>query len=123
MVALDARKLGWAPGAETGSRGGGWRLVCEAHGREESQQRAQARENWRTARLVRRRGASTAVLGVRAGRWRRVERPGSFGRSQGRGAARAWRVAGGLDSDGDLGSVENRGGRERREGEREMEVD
>ena len=42
MVALDTEKLGWAPGAETGSRGGGRRLVCEAHGREESQQRAQA---------------------------------------------------------------------------------
>ena len=52
-----------------------------------------------------------------------MERPGSFGRSQGRGAVRAWRVAGGLDPDGDLGSAENRGGRERREREREMEFD
>ena len=45
-----------------------------------------------TARRVRRRGASTAVLGVRAGRWRRVERPRGFGRTRdgesGEGAAR-----------------------------------
>ena len=35
-----------------------------------------------TARRVRRRGASTAILGVRAGRWRRVERPRDFGRTR-----------------------------------------
>ena len=35
-----------------------------------------------TARRVRRRGASTAVLGVRAGRWRRVERPRGFRRTR-----------------------------------------
>ena len=82
MAALDAGKLGRAPGAETGSRGGGRRLVCEAHGREESQQRAQASGEAAhgSARRVRRRGASTAVLGVRARRWRRVERPRGFGR-------------------------------------------
>ena len=33
-----------------------------------------------SARRVRRRGASTAVLGVRARRWRRVERPKGFRR-------------------------------------------
>ena len=94
MAALDAGKLGRAPGAETGSRGRGRRLVCEAHGREESQQRAQASGELAhdTARRVRRRGASTAVLGVRAGRWRRVERPRGFGRTRdgesGEGAAR-----------------------------------
>ena len=50
-------------------------------GREESQ--ARARAGWGkmvhgTARLVRRRGTPTAVLGVRARRWRRVERPRDF---------------------------------------------
>ena len=61
---------------------GGRRLVCEAHGREKSQQKAQAigEAAHGSARRVRRRGASTAVLGVRARRWRRVERPRGFGR-------------------------------------------
>ena len=35
--------------------------------------------------------------------------------NQGLGAARARRVAGGLDSNGDHGSAQNRGGREKRE--------
>ena len=103
MVALDARKLGWAPGAETGSRGGGRRLVCKAHGREESQQRAQASGEAAhgSARRVRRRGASTTVLGVRAGRWCRVEGPRGFGRTkdgEGLGRGEARRVAGELCS-------------------------
>ena len=88
MVALDAGKLGWAPGAETGSRGGGRRLVCEAHGREESQQRAQA--SGELAHGMTRRVVAVArrasILNVRAGRWRRVERPRRFERSQGRGS-------------------------------------
>ena len=67
-----------------------------------------------TARRVRRRGASTAVLGVRAGRECRVERPRSFRRSQGRGVVRARLVAGGLDSDGDHGSASAEQGREER---------
>ena len=113
MVALDAGKLGWAPGAETGSRGGGRRLVCEAHGREKSQQKAQASGEAAhgSARRVRRRGASTAVLGVRARRWRRVamrsfrrDRDGAAG-----GTARARPMAVGL------------GVHRRREGERGKE--
>jgi len=49
--------------AEEG-QGRGFAASCEAaHG---------------TARRVRRRGASTAVLGVRVGRWRRVAMPRSF---------------------------------------------
>ena len=48
-----------------------------------------------TARRIVAVARRAAILGVRAGRWRRVERPRSFGRSQGWGAARAWRVAGG----------------------------
>ena len=62
-----------------------------------------------TARRVRRRGASTAVLGVRTGRECRVERS----RSQGQGAARMQCVAGGLSSDGDLGSTGAEQGRVR----------
>ena len=91
-------------------------------GREESQ--ARARAGWGkmvhgTARLVRRRGTPTAVLGVPAGRECRVERPRSFGRSQGRGAVRARRVAGGLWSAG----RETGEGRERAERvERKREI-
>ena len=87
MVALDAGKLGWAPGAETGSRGGGRRLVCKAHGREESQQRRKRAENWRTTRL----GASSL--------WR-VERPSSVC-VQGDGAAWRDRDASGEARDGE----------------------
>jgi len=49
-----------------------------------ARQRAQASRELAhgTARRVRRRGASTAVLGVRAGRWCRVERPRGFGRTK-----------------------------------------
>ena len=88
MAALDAGKLGRAPGAETGSRGGGRRLVCEAHGREESQQRAQASGELAhgTTRGVVAVARRASILGVRAGRWRRMERLRRFGRSQGRGS-------------------------------------
>jgi len=67
-----------------GSRGGGRGLVCEAKGREESTAEAQASGELAhgTARRVRRRGASTTILGVRAGRWCRVERPRGFGRTK-----------------------------------------
>ena len=80
-----------------GSRGGGRRSVCEAKGgRRARRGRERAGELVHgTARLVRRCGTPTAVLGVRAGRECRVERPRSYGRSQGRGAARARHVAGG----------------------------
>ena len=82
MVALDAGKLGWAPGAETGSRGGGRRLICKAHGREESQQRRKRAENWRTARLgvfvavACRRPSSACALGESAA-WRVREATGA----------------------------------------------
>ena len=81
-----------------GSRGGGRRSVCKAKGgRRARRGRERAGELVHgTARLVRRRGTPTAVLGVRAGRECRVERPRSIGSSQGRGAVRARRVAGGL---------------------------
>ena len=87
MAALDAGKLGRVPGAETGSRGGGRRLVCKAHGREESQQRRKRAENWRTTRL----GASSL--------WR-VERPSSVC-VQGDGAAWRDRDASGEARDGE----------------------
>ena len=82
-------------------------------GREESQ--ARARAGWGkmvhdTARLVRRRGTPTVVLGVRAKRWRHVamrsfrrDRDGAAG-----GTARARPVAIGL-------GVQRRQGREREE--------
>ena len=88
-----------------GSRGGGRRA---RRGRERAGELVHG-----TARLVRRRGTPTAVLGVRAGRECRVERPISFRRSQGRGAARARCMAGGLGLDGDLGSTGAEQGRER----------
>ena len=74
MAALDAGKLGRVPGVETGSRGGGRRLVCEAHGREESQQRAQASGELAhgTTRRVVAVSRRAAILGVRAGRWSRT---------------------------------------------------
>ena len=83
MAALDAGKLGRAPGAETGSRGGGRRLVCE------SQQRAQASGELAhdTTRRVVAVARRVSILGVRAGRWCRVERPRRFGRSQGWGSS------------------------------------
>ena len=114
MAALDAGKLGRAPGAETGSRGGGRRLVCEAHGREESQQRAQA--SGEAARLgavvavARRRPSSACVQGDGVA-WRGREASGG----QRRGATRARRVAGGLDSDDDHGSASTEQRREREE--------
>ena len=96
-------------------------------GREESQ--ARARAGWGkmvhgTGRLVRRRGTPTAVLGVRAGRECRVERPRSIGSSQGRGAVRARRVAGGLDSTATSARQgTGEGGRERKERvEREIKL-
>ena len=66
-----------------GSRGGGRRSVCEAKGgRRARRGRERAGELVHgTARLVRRRGTPTAVLGVRAGRECRVERPRSIGTS------------------------------------------
>ena len=57
-----------------------------------------------TARRVVAVARRAAVLGVRAGRWRSMERPRDFGRNQGRwragGATWARRVAGGLGSAG-----------------------
>ena len=63
-----------------GSRGGGRRPVCAARGGERARRgRERVGEKVHgTARLVRRRGTPTAVLGVRARRWRRVERPRGF---------------------------------------------
>ena len=70
-----------------------------------------------TARRVVTVARRAAVLGVRAGRWRRMERPRDFGRNQGwwraGGATRARRVAGGL------GSAGTEQGRERGKRERE----
>jgi hypothetical protein len=63
-----------------GSRGGGRKPVCAARGgRRARRGRERVGEMVHgTARLVRRRGTPTAVLGVRARRWRRVERPRGF---------------------------------------------
>ena len=63
-----------------GSRGGGRRPVCAARGGERARRgRERVGEKVHgTARLVRRRGTPTVVLGVRARRWRRVERPRGF---------------------------------------------
>ena len=72
----------------------------------------------------RRRGGSAAILGERAmdcDAWRSRETTGEAEAELTGGAARERRVAGkrraagGSDPDGDLGSAENRGGRERRE--------
>ena len=95
-----------------GSRGGGRGLVCEAKGKEESMAEAQASGELAhgTARRVRRRGASTTVLGVRAGRWCRVERPRGFGRTK----DRARRVQGAWPAASRTAGAE-RGGKERTE--------
>ena len=69
-------------------------MLREPKGKERSEGAVEM-EKGRTARRVVAVALRAAVLGVRAGRWRHVERPRSYGRSQGRGAARAQRVAGG----------------------------
>ena len=107
-----------------GSRGGGRRPVCAARGGERARRRRErvGEKVHGTARLVRRRGTPTAVLGVHAGRECRVERPRSIGSSQGRGAVRARRVAGGLDSTATSARQKTGEGRENREGrEKERE--
>ena len=104
-----ARLSAWS---REGSRGGGRRPVCAARGGERARRgRERVGEKVHgTARLVRRRGTTTAVLGVRARRWRRVamrsfrrDRDGAAG-----GTARARPVAIGL-------RVQRRQGREREE--------
>ena len=87
-------ELGSALGAGKGVEGEVGGLLAKQMGGRRAGQRAQAscEAAHGTARRVRRRGASTAVLGVRAGRWHRVERPRGFGRTRdggsGEGAAR-----------------------------------
>ena len=98
-AALDAAEGSARRVEQGGEQRGREETRLRSKGREESQ--ARARAGWGkmvhgTGRLVRRRGTPTAVLGVRAGRECRVERPRSIGSSQGRGAVRARRVAGGL---------------------------
>ena len=108
-----------------GSRGGGRRLTCEANGREESRAEgaSELRSGARHGSVRRRRGASSS----RPQRARSEMAPcGEAERlreNQGRGSARERCVAAGLDSDGDLGSAQNRGGRERREREKQRLTD
>ena len=78
------------------------------HGRGASERGIGTRHG--TARRVRRRGASTTVLGVRAGRWCRVERPRGFGRTK----DGAWRVHGAWPAASRTAGAE-RGGKERTE--------
>jgi len=80
-AALDAAEGSARRVEQGGEQRGREETRLRSKGREESQ--ARARAGWGkmvhdTGRLVRRRGTPTAVLGVRARRWRRVERPRGF---------------------------------------------
>ena len=111
-------KLGRAPGAGRGVEGEvGGLLAKQMEGRRAGRGRKRAEEVAHgTARRVVAVARRAAVLRVRAGRWRRVERLRGFGRNQGRGSSKG--AARGRRPQ--LAGTEQ--GREREEREREKEI-